>query len=123
LRRHRSPHRGAQPTEPAPWTIDAGTDREAGGLSSWRTWPKVNNRTNVPSVEGALTWPNNRPFRRGAEQPCPRSSPRRIHPANQRQHLRRGVRPALGHDLNMLAEQRGLAATGGQWCTRAQPEC
>ena len=23
--------------------------------SSWRTWPKVNDRKNVPSVEGAIT--------------------------------------------------------------------
>ncbi len=24
--------------------------------SSWRTWPKLNARRNVPSVDGAITW-------------------------------------------------------------------
>jgi hypothetical protein len=34
-------------------------NREA-TASSWRTWPKVNARRNVPNVEGARTPVNNR---------------------------------------------------------------
>jgi len=36
-------------------------NREA-TASSWRTWPKVNVRRNVPNVEGARTPVNNRPI-------------------------------------------------------------
>jgi len=34
----------------------------AATASSWRTWPKVNERRNVPSVDGALAPSNNRPI-------------------------------------------------------------
>jgi hypothetical protein len=80
-------------------------------LSSCRTWPKVNERRNVPSVDGARPPVNSRFI-----PPC-RSRSNVVdrvgagdHSGDQRRHLHRGVDPSgVGHG-ELVGDQPGKSA-------------
>jgi hypothetical protein len=86
----------------------------------------VNDRKNVPSVDGARMYVD--PV---AQQPNHSAMAQQVHVADrvrardharhQREHLRGGVRAALGRDLQPLGQQRRQPAPGGQRQHRREP--